>query len=219
MALVVVLDGSQIPVVEHYAAWRTELARRGFTAMRTGALSARQAPQAEAAGLTCAQELELLQLDPPLPVVATARTPAPLVDVRLHRLRRHHLAAAADIDRVAFGERWWLDAGMLADVCTATPRHRARVAVVDGAVVGSLISGRSASTGYVQRLSVHPAAHRRGIARHLLADALTWMRRAHVTRVFVNTHTDNEAALALYHGIGFRSLPERLRVFEGPTRR
>jgi ribosomal protein S18 acetylase RimI-like enzyme len=126
---------------------------------------------------------------------------------------------AAAVDRAAFGEYWWLDAGMLADVCSATPRHRARVVEVDRQVTGSLISGRSGSIGYVQRLSVHPDAHRRGLATTLLGDALTWMRRAGVTRVFVNTHTDNDAALALYRRIGFRSLPERLRVYEGFTDR
>jgi hypothetical protein len=37
--------------------------------------------------------------------------------------------------------------------------------------------------------------------------------------VFVNTHTDNDAALALYGRLVFRSLPERLRVYEGFTSR
>lgn len=214
MALLVVLDGAAVPVAEQYRQWSHELAGMGFDRVRTGALSARQAGQAEVSGLTCAQELELLQLDAPLPRLLR-RVP----QASLRPLLSTDLAAAAAIDRAAFGERWWLDAGMLADVCTATPRHRARVVQLGRQVAGSLISGRSGSIGYVQRLSVHPDAHRRGLATALLGDALTWMRRAGVTRVFVNTHIDNDAALALYHRIGFRSLPERLRVYEGRTGR
>jgi len=217
MALVAVLDGSEVPMAEHYRTWCDELATLGYQRIRTGALSARQAVQADVAGLRVEQELELLQLDAPLPrlTARAARSAQPAV----RRLRDADLADAAAIDRAAFGERWWLDAGMLADVCNATPRHRARVAEVDRAICGSLISGRSGSLGYVQRLSVHPSAHRQGVATTLLADALAWMRRAGVTRVFVNTHIDNEPALALYRRIGFRNLPERLRVFEGSVRR
>ncbi len=214
-ALVVVLDGGAVPMAEHYMAWCDELAARGYERIRTGALSARQAVQADVAGLRVEQELELLQLDAPLPRPGGDRSTRPVV----RRLRMPDFDTAAIIDRAAFGDRWWLDAGMLADVCHATPRHRARVAEIDRSVVGSLISGRSGSLGYIQRLSVHPGVHRRGVGTALLADALSWMRRAGVTRVFVNTHVDNEAALALYHRIGFRSLPERLRVFEGSVRR
>jgi ribosomal protein S18 acetylase RimI-like enzyme len=214
MALLVILDGAAVPMAEHYRQWRDELAELGFLRVRTGALSARQAAQAEVSGMRCVQELELLQLDAPLP-----RLPRRAPGVSLRAMLSSDLPTAAAIDRAAFGEYWWLDAGMLADVCSATPRHRARVVEVDRQVTGSLISGRSGSIGYVQRLSVHPAAHRRGLATTLLGDALTWMRRAGVTRVFVNTHTDNDAALALYRRLGFRSLPERLRVYEGFTSR
>ena len=77
--------------------------------------------------------------------------------------------------------------------------------------------GRAGRTGYVQRLAVHPDQHRRGVATALLADALTWMQRWRADRVLVNTHVDNEPALALYRRLGFVDLPDRLRVYEGPT--
>jgi ribosomal protein S18 acetylase RimI-like enzyme len=57
------------------------------------------------------------------------------------------------------------------------------------------------------------------VATSLLADATRWLRRCKVDRIFVNTHVDNEPALCLYRAHGFHELPERLRVFEGPTRR
>jgi ribosomal protein S18 acetylase RimI-like enzyme len=213
MALVVVPDGSAVPTPEHFHVWSRTLADHGFTSMRTGALSPRQAEQAERAGLRCVQELALLEMSAPQLAEGPRR--------RTHRLRRRHLQTAAQIDRAAFGESWWLDADMLADVRNATPMHRGRVIRGDDSlggndVVGFLISGRAGRTGYVQRLAVRPDAHRRGLATDLLADSLRWMRRARLQRVFVNTHVDNVGALALYRAHGFVDLPERLRVFEGP---
>lgn len=209
LALVVVLDGLAVPAVEHFRHWSRTLAEHGYTSMRTGALSPRQAVQAEAAGLRCVQELALLDRAGPLP-----RLPRSLPT---ERLRRRDLPVIARIDRAAFGDTWWLDAGMLADIRAATPAHRARVVRAGGELVGFLVSGRAGTTGYVQRLAVHPDAHRRGVASALLADSLRWMRRARVQRVFVNTHVENLPALELYRAHGFDEMPERLRVFEGPT--
>ena len=229
MAMVVVPDGSVVPTAQHFHAWSRTLAARGFTSMRTGALAPRQAVFAERAGLRCVQELALLELTLPSArsglriTVSTDRTDRP--QRRTHRLTRRQLQAIADIDRAAFGPNWWLDAGMLADVRNATPAYRARVirdssasrsGESGGKIVGFLISGRAGRTGYVQRLAVHPDAHRNGVATDLLVDSLRWMRRARLQRVFVNTHVHNVAALTLYRAHGFAELPDRLRVFEGP---
>jgi ribosomal protein S18 acetylase RimI-like enzyme len=114
-------------------------------------------------------------------------------------------------------------------VLTATPAARAR-AVRERDLplgrhadhrrrdwVGFLLSGRSARTGYVQRLAVDPRAQRHGVARALLDDAFAWFTDRHCDRALVNTDVSNVAALALYHSSGFHDLPERLRVYEGPT--
>lgn len=221
MAVIVVPDGAAVPAPEHFHRWARTLADHGYTSLRTGALSIRQSAQAERAGLHCVQQLSLLELHGPIAADPPLR--------RTHRLQARHLPTIAAIDRAAFGPMWWLDASMLADVCTATPAHRARVVRADQLVdrvqapdamsdlAGFLISGRAGRTGYVQRLAVHPAAHRQGVATDLLLDSLRWMRRARLQRVFVNTHVDNAAALGLYRAHGFVELPERLRVFEGPT--
>ncbi|MGD9998998.1 MAG: GNAT family N-acetyltransferase [Ilumatobacteraceae bacterium] len=210
MALVIVPDGSVVPAPEHFHVWSAALGRRGFTALRTGALSTRQAEQAERAGLRCVQELALLEMHDPRPSTTVTR--------RTRRLRARHLAAAADIDRAAFGPEWWLDGAMLADVGRATPIHRSRI--IGGppgtAVGGFLVSGRAGRNGYIQRLAVRPDLQRRGLATDLMNDALQWMHRARLQRSYVNTHVGNEPALDLYRGLGFVELSERLRVFEGP---
>lgn len=207
MAQIIVLDGTAIPTPEHFRTWSATLHEHGFTHLRTGALAPRQAAQAERAGLRCVQELALLDAEAPFVVG----------DQRQHtrRLRQHELDAIAAIDLHAFGSTWALDAEMLADIRHATPAHRARVVDLDDRIVGFLVSGRAARTGYVQRLAVDPDVHRQGIATSLLSDSLRWMRRRRVTRSFVNTHVENAAALELYRRHGFVELPERLRVFEG----
>jgi [ribosomal protein S18]-alanine N-acetyltransferase len=215
MASVVVLDNLSVASPAHYHQWGRQLAALGFTHIRTGALAATHAAQAKLAGLEPVQQLSLLEL-------ASA-------DLRSTRARHGggstrtllsaDLPLVARIDRAAFGDRWCLDATMLADVCVATPTFRARTTLLDGAadpLGGFLISGRAGRTGYVQRLAVHPDRHRQGLASALLHDSLRWMRRCRVQRVFVNTHVENEAALSLYRAHGFGELRERLTVLEGP---
>ena len=223
VALLVLLDPLAIAAPRHFDEWLMQLAPQGITTVRTGALSSRQAAQAEAAGFHCIQELALLEARAPLesrPLDGRQlerRTSA----CRHGRAGESELTLLADIDCAAFGEPWRLDAAMLADVCDATPAHRARV-VRDGDhlltrtdPVGFLITGRAGRTGYLQRLAVHPAQQRRGVAAALVADSLVWLRRWRCDRVLVNTHVDNDAALNLFRGFGFVDLPERLRVFEG----
>lgn len=212
MAQVVVLDGLVVPAPEHWRGWARSLASAGFTTMRTGALSPRQAHQAEQAGMHCVQELALLDL------VAPARPTRPAH--RTRRAHRHHLTAMALVDRAAFGDRWALDEHMIGDIRRATPSHRARVVVLRSSrptPAGFLVSGRAGRTGYIQRLAVDPSFQRTGIASSLMADALRWMHRSRLQRVFVNTHVENTAALELYRRHGFTVMPERLRVYESTT--
>jgi ribosomal protein S18 acetylase RimI-like enzyme len=231
-AQVILLDPSSVPTPDAFRGWAGQLARQGITTMRTGALAPRHAEQAEAAGLHCIQELALLEARPPLRAVSDGLDrlrhgePMRTSACRDGRLGDHDFDDMAEIDHAAFGDLWRLDARMLRDVCSATPAFRARVVRDPPArvprlhrtpPVGFLISGRAGRVGYIQRLAVHPAQHRRGVASALLHDAFTWMGRWRADRVLVNTHVENHPALALYRTHGFVDLPERLRVYEGST--
>jgi ribosomal protein S18 acetylase RimI-like enzyme len=224
-AQLIVLDPVAVPTPDHFRDWAEQLAMQGVRTLRTGALAPRQAAQAEAAGLSCIQELALLEAREPyrLPRPAVGDLPR-VAALGTGRFGRDELAAAAEVDRAAFGDMWQLDGSMLADVCSATPAFRARGVFGErsGAarrpLVGFLLSGRAGDTGYVQRLAVHPEARRRHVATALVQDSLRWMQRRGAGRAFVNTHVENDAALGLYHRHGFVDLPERLRVYEGSTR-
>ena len=104
------------------------------------------------------------------------------------------------------------DAAAIADVCSATPRHRARG--IAHPLQGFAITGRDARQGFLQRLAVAPAHQRAGVATALVLDSLAWLARWRVQRVLVNTPATNAGALALYEGMGFERLTEQLRVYE-----
>jgi len=66
----------------------------------------------------------------------------------------------------------------------------------------------------VQRVAVHPAAHRRGHGTQLVNDSLRWSWRNGATTSQVNTQITNETAVALYERCGFRLATYRLHVLE-----
>lgn len=207
VAQLVMYQQTRPPTHDDLTRWCAELARLGFTAVRTSALATAASARVESHGFTVIQELVLLQHDEP------AHVPSP--SMRTARLLVGSDPAAAAIDRAAFGPRWSLDARAVHDVRTATPRHRGRAVLTDAdAVAAYAITGRDSRLGFLQRLAVHPDHQRAGMGLALVHDSLRWLARWRVHRVLVNTPTTNEAALALYEGVGFHRLPDGLRVYE-----
>lgn len=195
------------PTADDLERWSAHAARLGYRRVRTNALGDTMRRLAQSAGFHEVQELVLLEHLHP------AEAPIPSRMTRRLMPSAHHLAS--EVDRRAFGVEWALDDDAIADVCTATPRHRARFVVgAGGGMAGYAITGRDVRQGFVQRLAVSPDEQRTGVGRALVLDALRWLSFWRVRRVLVNTAVDNHAALELYHGVGFSPLAERLRVFE-----
>jgi ribosomal protein S18 acetylase RimI-like enzyme len=183
------------------------LAARGYRRVVTGALSPLEQAGFLAVGFGVEERLHLLGIDltrelPPIP------PGYPMRRVR-HRQRKEILA----VDQSAFSAYWRFDSAGLSDALHATPSVRFRAAIGPGdAIAGYAICGRSGRRGFVQRLAVSPDHQRSGTGRRLLLDGLDWMRRRRVLRAVVNTQLGNDAALALYTGIGFREEPTGLSV-------
>jgi ribosomal protein S18 acetylase RimI-like enzyme len=218
VAHLVLLDHHMQPSGADVIGWIDEAAANGARVVRTGALFPNAVPAFLDAGFHVVDTLTLLAryLDDAAP--NNFRRPSRSESIRLRRLRPGMLHDAAEIDRRSFSTPWANDSAALADILRATPYHRSRCVSIDGRMAGFSISGRADRAGYVQRLAVDPSARRRGIARHLLADALRWMRRRDITRALVNTGTDNRSALALYEGFGFERQPGSLVVLERALR-
>ena len=120
----------------------------------------------------------------------------------------------AAIDQSAFPSGWRNDAASLADIASATPSARGRMARRDGRPVGFAITGKAGTTGYLQRIAVSPSAQRLGIGRLLVDDAVEWLMRRGANRALVNTGVDNRAALQLYEDASFERLDDQLVVLE-----
>ncbi|MCZ7527813.1 MAG: GNAT family N-acetyltransferase [Acidimicrobiia bacterium] len=184
----------------------TRLRALGYRAVVTGALSPAGALAFVDAGFTVRERLHLLAHDTGAPL------PPPGHPTR--RARRSEQPAVLALDALCFEPPWRIDSRALRDTLVATPAVRFRVVDdPDVYLAGYAIAGRAGTHGYLQRLAVHPAVHRRGLGRTLVADALGWMARHGVERTLVNTQLHNDAALRLYEACGFRRLPVGLCVF------
>jgi ribosomal protein S18 acetylase RimI-like enzyme len=206
VAHLVLYNQARLPTPNDITNWVEQLRLSGYDTVRTGALGVQAGARFERLGFTSIQSLVLLEHRSPGSAVATR--------AKTERLVATDDGEASRVDIAAFGRSWAIDRVGIGDVRSATPRHRARTIRVDGALVAYAVSGRDASTGYLQRLAVDPDHHQHGHGTALVTDSLRWMARWRVRRALVNTHIGNDAALALYRRVGFVDLAERLHVYE-----
>jgi ribosomal-protein-alanine N-acetyltransferase len=138
----------------------------------------------------------------------------PLPELPVSRATRRDRSRVLALDDLAFAPFWRLGAVGLRDALDATPvrQFRATRSDTEPALTGYAITGRAGDQGYLQRIAVHPEMRRLGIGHALVADAMHWLWREGVTRSFVNTQLENDAALALYESFGFHVLPTGLAV-------
>ncbi len=133
------------------------------------------------------------------------------------RARRHEATTEEllSVDAASFAAPWNMTPDAFETACRATGDHVVLVASRAAQhVAGYALVGRSATNAYLQRLAVHPALRRRGIARGLVRAGLAWAHDHGASNVFVNTEPHNEAALSLYASLGFVEDPRRLAVLE-----
>jgi ribosomal protein S18 acetylase RimI-like enzyme len=92
------------------------------------------------------------------------------------------------------------------DVLTAVIDGELAFATVAGAAVGrAAVTSAPDGTRWAGLSALHvvSGARRRGLARTLCADLLSWAAGRHATRAYVQVLTDNAAAIGLYESMGF----------------
>jgi ribosomal protein S18 acetylase RimI-like enzyme len=203
-AQVVPVPGAVLPSAQEILRWLGGLSRLGYARVRTAALATPDQRPYREAGFAALEQLVLLRRELDRPPARPAR--------KLRRAIRADWAILPGLDAAAFGEAWHLDRAAIDDACRATPRHRLRVADAGQGPVGYVVHGRAGRTGYIQRLAVRPDATRQGWGTALVVDGLRWMASGGCVEVLVNTHDDNDRALALYTRLGFTPLPDGLVV-------
>ncbi len=203
----------------------------GVATYRTPALSTNDARWFFDHGFVVRQSLVMLQRTGRLGSTAIGRgTPIGVeyddVTCRhvMARQRERLLSELLHIDGESFAAPWNLSPPAFRHACRATSEHRVIIASssdadgsATGSAIGYVIVGRSAGQAYLQRLAVHPSHRRTGIARSLVWHASQWAGTRGADSMLVNTEPTNAAALALYHSLGFVTLPDPLVVLERPV--
>ena len=203
----------------------------GVATYRTPALSTNDARWFFDHGFVVQQSLVMLQRTGRLGSAAIGRgTPIGVeyddVTCRhvMARQRERLLSELLHIDGESFAAPWNLSPPAFRHACRATSEHRVIIASssdadgsATGSAIGYVIVGRSAGQAYLQRLAVHPSHRRTGIARSLVWHASQWAGTRGADSMLVNTEPTNAAALALYHSLGFVTLPDPLVVLERPV--
>lgn len=134
-----------------------------------------------------------------LPPQATLRTM--LVD---------DLETVATVDQHSFNPLW--QHSLRALTAAYHLSSLATVIEVDNNVVAYQISTSSALGAHLARLAVEPQAQGQGLAKTLVAHAIRYFERRGITRMSVNTQSDNTRSQVLYEKLGFKPTGQRFPV-------
>jgi len=89
---------------------------------------------------------------------------------------------------------------------------------VRGEVVGHAVVSTAGDIAELQRIAVHAAHRRSGVASALLAEVVKVAGRAEADRLLLEVREDNHAALGFYAGSGFTEIDRRPRYYaDGAT--
>ena len=89
----------------------------------------------------------------------------------------------------------------------------ATVAENEHGILGYQLSTGGGQRAHLARLAVHPAAQGKGAGRALLSDLFRYITYAGLSRLSVNTQSDNQASLSLYQRMGFVRTGEEYPVY------
>jgi len=80
-------------------------------------------------------------------------------------------------------------------------------------VIGYQLSTGGGQRAHLARLAVHPQVQGKGAGRALLNDLFTYLTNIGITRLSVNTQSDNQVSLNLYQRMGFVRTGEQYPVY------
>jgi len=89
----------------------------------------------------------------------------------------------------------------------------ATVAENENGIIGYQLSTGGGQRAHLARLAVHPAVQGKGAGRALLSDLFQYLTYAGISRLSVNTQSDNQVSLSLYQRMGFVRTGEQYPVY------
>ena len=134
--------------------------------------------------------------------------------VRIVPMNADHLDEIAELEQICFSTPW--SRNMLAEeldnACSAF-----LVALDDaGHVAGDAGLQVILDEGYITNVAVRPECRRQGVAGQLLAVFLNFARGNRLAFLTLEVRASNYGAIALYGGLGFRSVGRRKNYYEHP---
>ncbi len=121
--------------------------------------------------------------------------------VNISEVRLSDFSDMMEIERLSFPEPWDIDT-FLATYTDA--RCKGLSARVEDTVVGYCLATDMRDILHVLNLAVHPGFRRRGIAKKLVGEMVSYARSTAKKAVLLEVRVNNLAARSLYTSMGFR---------------
>ncbi len=129
-------------------------------------------------------------------------------------MKEQDVSAVAVIERMSF-HLPWSEVSFLNEIYK--PRAVAKVATLDGSIVGYICAEYVEDEGHILDLAVHPDFRRRGVATSLVRHVLEELRLKGSRFVYLEVRTSNNAAKELYERFGFRIVGMRKNYYVVPN--
>lgn len=132
-------------------------------------------------------------------------------DLFLRMMNRDDLEIVSELDALCFPALWQLPldtmklAFLQSGYATVIENH--------GKIIGYQITTENLSSAHLARIAVLPDHQNEGVAGFLLTDLINNYKKLGISRITVNTQSDNHNSLRLYLKHEFTQLPERYPVY------
>ena len=131
--------------------------------------------------------------------------------IRIRKMTEADLPEVEKTDAASFTPLWQNPLDTLRRAFSQT--LLATVADDERGIVGYQLTTGGRTHAHLARLAVHPSAQGRGAGRSLLNELFGRLTQMGVTRLTVNTQSDNDASLGLYQKMGFVRTGEEYPVY------
>lgn len=134
------------------------------------------------------------------------------MNLSIRRMVLTDLEQVVAIDHASFSLPW--PARSFQFELTDNPASRSWVAVMDGHVVGMIVSWLIVDEVHIATIATHPDFRRQGIGAKLLIHALSSVKEEGAHRAFLEVRASNTVAQDMYRGFGFTEDGRRLRYYK-----
>ena len=131
--------------------------------------------------------------------------------IRIRKMTESDLPEVEKTDAASFTTLWQNPLDTLRRAYSQT--LFATVAEDERGIVGYQLTTGGRTHAHLARLAVHPSAQGQGAGRTLLVELFGRLTQMGVTRLTVNTQSDNDASLGLYQKMGFIRTGEQYPVY------